>query len=123
MELTFFLQRRHINTLPPPDIEDVKSKWPFLFTPRYMYAHLELLTDVNVLHSLQLNMEECGSVITDYFRAKPTIQKVKDILSNGKDNVTALHVVQLLMAHLGEDINGIILLTDVSFLFLSNPEF
>ncbi|XP_062334190.1 uncharacterized protein LOC134033919 [Osmerus eperlanus] len=112
MELTFSLQRRHINTLPPPDIEDGKSKWPFLFTPRY--AHFDLLTDVNVLHSLQLNMEECGSVITNYFRAKPTNQKIKDILSNGKDNVTALRVVQLLMAHFGEDITGLILLTDVS---------
>ncbi|KAF3839578.1 hypothetical protein F7725_018295 [Dissostichus mawsoni] len=43
MELTFCLQRRHINELPPPDIENMRSKWPFLFTPRCIYAHFELL--------------------------------------------------------------------------------
>ena len=32
MELTFSLQRHHINTLPPPDIEDVKSKCPGICT-------------------------------------------------------------------------------------------
>uniref|UniRef100_A0A8C1V0Y4 Uncharacterized protein n=1 Tax=Cyprinus carpio TaxID=7962 RepID=A0A8C1V0Y4_CYPCA len=114
MELTFSLQRRHINTLPPPDIEDVKSKWPFLFMPRYIYAHFELLTDINVLRSLELSMEECGRAITEYFRGKPTNKDVKDILSNGEDNEMALRVVQLLMAHFGEDLTGLILLTDVS---------
>lgn len=117
MELTFSLQRRHINTLPPPDIEDVKSKWPFLFMPRYIYAHFELLTDINVLRSLELSMEECGRAITEYFRGKPTNKDVKDILSNGEDNEMALRVVQLLMAHFGEDLTGLILLTDVSFIF------
>ncbi|XP_059355259.1 uncharacterized protein LOC132092841 [Carassius carassius] len=114
MELTFSLQRRHINTLPPPDIEDGKSKWPFLFTPRYIYAHFELHTDINVLRSLELSMEECGRAITEYFRGKPTNKNVKDILSNGEDNETALRVVQLLMAHFGEDITGLILLTVTS---------
>ncbi|XP_052393908.1 uncharacterized protein LOC127942257 [Carassius gibelio] len=113
MELTFSLQRRHINTIPPPDIEDVKSKWPFLFTPRYIYGHFELLTDINVLRSLELSMQECGRAITEYFRGKPTNKNVKDILSNGEDNEMALRVVQLLMAHFGEDITGLILLTDL----------
>ncbi|XP_052387247.1 uncharacterized protein LOC127934122 [Carassius gibelio] len=112
MELTFSLQHRHINTIPPPDIEDVKSKWPFLFTPRYIYGHFELLTDINVLRSLELIMQECGRAITEYFRGKPTNKNVKDILSNGEDNEMALRVVQLLMAHFGEDITGLILLTD-----------
>lgn len=68
MEFTFALQRRHINTLPPPDNENLKSKWPFLFKPRYIYAHFELLTDMNVLRNLELSMEECGRAITEYFR-------------------------------------------------------
>ncbi|XP_065121197.1 uncharacterized protein [Paramisgurnus dabryanus] len=113
-ELTFSLQRRHINSLPPPDIEDLKSKWHFLFMPRYIYAHFELLTDINVLRSLELSMEECGRPITEYLRGKPTNKDVKDILSNGVDNEMALCVVQLLMAHFGEDITGLILFTDVS---------
>ncbi|GAA6085222.1 uncharacterized protein LOC109088557 [Tachysurus ichikawai] len=102
MERTFSLQHRHMNTLPPPDIEDLKSKWPFLVTPRYIYAHFELLTDINVLRSLELSMEECGRAITEYCRGKPTNKDVKDILSNGKNNEMALRVFQLLMAHFGE---------------------
>ncbi|CAK6974710.1 hypothetical protein PFLUV_G00052250 [Scomber scombrus] len=112
MELTFSLQRRHINTLPTPDIEDVKSKWPFLFTPRYIYAHFELLTDINVLRSLELSMEECGRAITRYFRENPTNKDVNDVISYGEDNEVALRVVQLLMAHFGEDLNGLIILAD-----------
>ncbi|XP_061568581.1 uncharacterized protein LOC133422580 [Cololabis saira] len=111
MELTFSLQRSHINTLPSPDIEDLKSKWPFLFTLRFIYAHFELLTDINVLRSLELSMEECGKAITQYFREKPTNKDVKDVISNGEDNV-ALRVVQLLMAHFGEDLTGLVLLAD-----------
>ncbi|KAL2083090.1 hypothetical protein ACEWY4_020863 [Coilia grayii] len=114
MELTFSLQRRHINILPPPDIEDLKSKWPFLFLPKYIYAHFQLLTDINVLRSLELGMEECGRTIIEYFREKPTNKEVKRILSNGVDNDLTLRVLQLLMAHFGEDSTGLILLTDVS---------
>ncbi|XP_035989015.1 uncharacterized protein LOC118561187 [Fundulus heteroclitus] len=114
MELTFALQRRHINTLPPPETEDLKSKWPFLFMPRCIYAHFELLTDIDMLRSLELGMEECGRAIPQYFMEKPTNKAVKDVLSKGEDNELALRVVQLLMAHFGEDLTGLILLADVS---------
>lgn len=117
MELTFALQRHHINTLPPPGIENLKSKWPFLFTPRYIYAHFELLTDINVLRNLELSIEECGSAITEYLRGKPTNKDVKDILFNGENNEIALRAVQLLLAHFGEDLTRLILLTDVCFIF------
>lgn len=117
MGLTFCLQRHHVNTLPPPDTEDVKSKWPFLLMPRYIFTHFELLTDINVLRILELSMEECGRAITEYIRGKPTNKDVKDIFSNGEDNKMALCVVQLLMAHFGEDLTGLILLTHVSFIF------
>lgn len=123
MKLTFCLQRRHINALPPPDIEDMRSKWPFLFTQRGTYAHFELLTDINVLRSLELSMEECGEAITEYFRGKPTNKDVKDVLSNSEDNEMAFHVVQLLMAHFGENLTGLVLLTDVSLYPLSCPVF
>lgn len=119
MELTFCLQRRHINAHPPPDIDDMKSKWPFLFIQRYIYAHFELLTDINVLRSLELSMEECGRAITEYFRGKPTNKDVKDVLSNSEDTEMALCIVQLLMAHFGEKLTGLVLLADVSLYSLS----
>ena len=93
MEHTFCRQRRHINALPWPDIEDLRSKWPFLFTQSCIYAHFELFTDNNVVRSLEHSMEECGRAITEYFRGKPTNKDVKDVLSNREDNVL-LHGVK-----------------------------
>lgn len=121
MELTFCLQRRYINALPPPDVEDMRSKWPFLFIPKFIYAHFELLTDVSVLRTLELSMEESGRTITQYFAKKPTNNDVKSVLSKGEDDEMALRVVQLLMAHFGENLTGLFLFTDVSLylLFLS----
>ncbi len=84
MECTFCLQRRDINALPPPDVEDLRGKWPFLFTQKFIYGHFELLTDINVLRSLELSMEECGTAITQYFKQKPTNQDVKNVLSKVK---------------------------------------
>ncbi|KAK5932188.1 hypothetical protein CgunFtcFv8_003913 [Champsocephalus gunnari] len=59
-------------------------------------------------------MVGCGRAITEYFRGKPTNRDVKDVLSNCEDNEMALCVVQLLMAHFGEDLTGLVLLTNVS---------
>lgn len=47
---------------------------------------------------------------------EPSQNTSGEILSNGEDNDMALRVVQLLMAHFGEDLTGLILLTDVSFI-------
>ncbi len=114
MECTFCLQRRDINALPPPDVEDLRGKWPFLFTQKFIYGHFELLTDINVLRSLELSMEECGTAITQYFKQKPTNQDVKNVLSKSEDDEMALRVVQLLMAHFGEKLTGLVIFTDVS---------
>ncbi|XP_016336840.1 uncharacterized protein LOC107684959 [Sinocyclocheilus anshuiensis] len=115
MEHTFCLQRRDINALPPPDVEDLRSKWPFLFTRKFIYAHFELLTDITVLRSLELSMEECGTAITQYFTQKPINQDIKDVLSKSEDDEMALRVVQLLMAHFGEKLTGLVLFTDQVF--------
>lgn len=112
MELPFCLQR-HIHALPPPAVEDTKVQWPFLFTQRYIYADLEVLTNIDGLHSLELTVEECGRAITEYFRVKPTDKEVQDVLSNGDDNEMALRV-QLLTVHFGEKPTGLVLLADVS---------
>ena len=118
METTFCLQRCHINAIPAPAIEDIRDKWPYLFSQRCIYAHFELLTDLNVLRLLELAMEECGKTMIAYFGSKPTKKIVQTVLSQGEDVEVALHVVQLLMAHFTETTDGLILLADVSlFLF------
>lgn len=118
METTFCLLRRHINATPAPPVEELRSKWPYLFNQKCIYAHFELLTDLNVLRLLELSMEECGRAIIEYFRSKPTNKDVKTVLSQSEDAEVALHVVQLLMAHFRETTDGLILLADVSFFSL-----
>uniref|UniRef100_A0A3P8S3X7 Uncharacterized protein n=1 Tax=Amphiprion percula TaxID=161767 RepID=A0A3P8S3X7_AMPPE len=114
METTFCLLRRHINAIPVPTIEDIRSKWPYLFNQRCIYAHFELLTDLNVLRLLELAMEECGRVIIEYFQSKSTNKDVQAVLSQGENTDVALNVVQLLMAYFTETTNGLILLADVN---------
>uniref|UniRef100_A0AAR2L822 Uncharacterized protein n=1 Tax=Pygocentrus nattereri TaxID=42514 RepID=A0AAR2L822_PYGNA len=82
METTFCLQRRHINALPAPAIADIRDKWPYLFTQKGLYAHFELLTDINVLRALEFSMEECGKNIVEFFKSKPTNDKVQAVLSD-----------------------------------------
>lgn len=115
MEITFCLQRRHINRIPAPAIEDLRRDWPYLFHQRSIYAHFQLLTDLNVLRLLELSMEECGRAIIEYFQSKSTN---KATFSPDEDTEVALHVVQLLMAHFKESTDGLILSTDVSFVNL-----
>lgn len=52
--------------------------------------------------------------IIEYFRENPTNKDVKNVLSNGEDKEMAFRIVQLLMAHFGEDCSGLILFADVS---------
>uniref|UniRef100_A0A3Q2QF48 Si:ch211-111e20.1 n=1 Tax=Fundulus heteroclitus TaxID=8078 RepID=A0A3Q2QF48_FUNHE len=90
-----------------PAIEDLRRDWPYLFHQRSIYAHFQL----NVLRLLELSMEECGRAIIEYFQSKSTN---KATFSPDEDTEVALHVVQLLMAHFKESIDGLILSTDVS---------
>ncbi|KAK0147739.1 hypothetical protein N1851_012559 [Merluccius polli] len=110
METTFCL----LNAFPAPSTEDIRSKWPYLFNQRCIYAHFELLTDLNVLRLLELSMEECGRVIKEYFQSKPTNKDVQTVFSQSEGTDVALLVVQLLMAHFTETTDALILLADVS---------
>ncbi|KAK0154388.1 hypothetical protein N1851_003542 [Merluccius polli] len=115
METTFYLQRCHINVLPAPTIEDLKTKWPYLFSQKGLYSHFEFLTDIPVLRTLELAMEECGKAIVEFFKTKPTNVKVKEVpLSLGGDVELSYCVLQLLMAHFSENITDLILLADGS---------
>lgn len=112
-ENSYCLQRRMINTSPPPTIEEIKRKWPYLFFQKFIYAHFELLTDRNVLRMLELSMEECGKAIIAFFKSKPTNEEVRAVLSMSEDAGIASFVTQLLLAHFKEK-DGLILQADVS---------
>ncbi|XP_067217734.1 uncharacterized protein [Chanodichthys erythropterus] len=111
MEETYWLQRQMINGTPSPTIEELKTKWPYLFTQRHIYGHFEQLTDKKVLRLLELSVQECGQIIIEFFKRKPTNDDVRSILSRGENDVGAM-VLQLLLAHFKEKLDDVILQAD-----------
>lgn len=118
METTFDLQRCHINVLPAPTTEDFKTQRPYRFTQKGLYSHFELLTDIPVLRTLELAMEECGRAIMEFFKTKPTNAGVKEVHSLCEDAELSYRVIQLPVARFSENVTDRILLADVSFLFI-----
>ncbi|KAI7811079.1 hypothetical protein IRJ41_010126 [Triplophysa rosa] len=114
METTFCIQRRQINALPAPAITDLRGQWPYLFTQKGLYAHFELLTDINILRALELSMEECGRIIAEFFSNKPSNADVRAVLSLRSDLELFFFVIQLLMAHFSETQEGLILFANAS---------
>ncbi|KAI4889318.1 hypothetical protein NFI96_006059 [Prochilodus magdalenae] len=94
--------------------EDLKSKWPYLFTQRGIYANFELLTDVKVLQVLELSIQECGRAIVEYFGTQLKHRDVQAVVSQGLDRDLTFNVVQLLLVHFGESPDGLMILADVS---------
>ncbi|XP_042609737.1 uncharacterized protein LOC109084889 [Cyprinus carpio] len=111
MEGTYWLQRHMINATPSPTIADIKTKWPYLFTQRHIYGHFEQLTDKKVLRCLELSIQECGQIIIEFFKSKPTNDDIRSILSRGENDVDAM-VIQLLLAHFKEKLDGVFLQAD-----------
>lgn len=46
MKETYYLQRKHINGTEAPSIKDLKSKWPYRFVQKHIFAHFEELTSI-----------------------------------------------------------------------------
>ncbi len=63
-------------------------------------------------------MKECGKAIMEFFKTKPTNAKVKEVLSLCEDVELSYCVLQLLMADFSDYLTDLILLADVSFLFI-----
>ena len=113
MEATYCLQRQMINASPAPALADVKNKWPYLFFPRSMCAHFELLTNIPVVRKIEAFLEEHGRNIMEFFKQNPTNADVKAVLYRGDCSVTALNILPVLMAHFKEPLDALIIETDV----------
>lgn len=68
-----------------------------------------------MLRALELAMEECGRAIIEFFTNKPTNADVRGVLSQRPDLEPSFCVIQLLMAHFSESLEGLILLANVSY--------
>ncbi|XP_030609514.1 uncharacterized protein LOC115797156 isoform X2 [Archocentrus centrarchus] len=113
MKVTFSMQRRQINTIPAPAIRYLIGRWPYLFTQNGLYTHFELLTDIKVLRTLEVAMEECGQTILELF-IESTNPDVQAILSLGPNHELSFCIIQLLMAHFTEALDGLILFANAS---------
>ncbi|XP_030609515.1 uncharacterized protein LOC115797158 [Archocentrus centrarchus] len=113
MKVNFSMQRHQINTLPAPAIRDLRGRWPYLFTQNGLYTHFELLTDIKVLRNLEVAMEECGQTILELF-SESTNPDVQAILSLGPNHELSFCIIQLLMAHFTEALDGLILFANAS---------
>lgn len=123
MKTTYYLQRKNINACPPPSIAELKTEWPYLFTPREMFSHFSLLTDINILEKMEQAMEEKGKLILRYFQHRTTgtsADEVERILVkyNKEEKCDPCPcVILLLMAHFKEKSDGLFLQADVSVNF------
>lgn len=113
MEKTYYLQRQMVNATPAPSLEFLRLQWPYLFIPRSMCAHFELLTDIPIVRKIEASLEEHGRIISEFFKQKPTNDEVKAVLSRN-NSVTAPYILQLLMAHFKEQMDSLIVHADVS---------
>lgn len=114
METTFCLQRQHLNSTPAPSVDDIQSTGPYLFNQKSICAHFHLLTEIDILHALEMSMEECGKAILKYFKSRPKDKVMKDILSQADRLEIAHLVIKLLLAHFDESESGLMAHADVS---------
>lgn len=120
MKATYYLQRKTINASPPSSITELKNEWPYLFTPKELYSHFQLLTDIDILHKMEQAIEDKGKLILKFFEKKPAGPNADEkerilVKYNNEDKCDPFPcVILLLMAHFKENPDGLILQTDVS---------
>ncbi|XP_056596242.1 uncharacterized protein LOC130440029 isoform X1 [Triplophysa dalaica] len=112
MKQTYYLQRKHINDTQTSPIKDLKSKWPYLFQQKHMYAHFEELTNITIHKKLSLTMEQYSNILVDFFKSRPTNDDVKKVLSSEEEEEVGPLVIKLILAHFREDPDGLLLFAD-----------
>ncbi|KAJ8333424.1 hypothetical protein SKAU_G00414320 [Synaphobranchus kaupii] len=115
LEITYILQRRFLNGIPPPSISDVKDTWPFLFSQRGLYSHFHLLTNIPILQRLPEAIGRRGHTILKFFQGHKSNSEVEKswMPFKRKDN-KAMCTILLLLAHFKEAKEGIFLQADRS---------
>ncbi|CAL8311020.1 unnamed protein product [Merluccius merluccius] len=114
MVKTYVIQRRYLNSVPAPGIAEIKKEWPFLFTPRGLYSHFGLLTDVSILNKLRETLNNKGSTVIGYCKDLQRHPGIEDVLGSYDPETSdrAPCILLLLMAYFKEPENAIMLKTD-----------
>lgn len=85
MELTYYRQRRDINTTPPPPLSELKNSWPYLFCLKGIFLHFHLLTGITLLQRVMESIEGKGKRILRFFSRKANKQTCCSVkVSKGK---------------------------------------
>ena len=118
MNVTYYLQRRTLNSTPSPIIQEVAEKWPFLFSQKYMCSHFMHLTGIPRLAKITESLTNKGRRIMQYFCSLPAKKDVAEIFAQidaaSDDSVRDPAVVLLLMPYFREKPESLFLLTDLS---------
>lgn len=77
------------------------------------FCFFELLADVPCVPKIEAFLEEHGRDIMEFFKQNPTNDVVKAVLFRTDCSVTALNILQILMAYFKEPLDALIKETDV----------
>ncbi|XP_067291128.1 uncharacterized protein [Pseudorasbora parva] len=121
MKITYASQRYAINNNPPPSIDELKDQWPFLFMKRFLCAHFNTLTGIDVNTRLTESLSLKGKKVLHFFesqlsRWKKDVRTVlKDIDQAGKEDVDyGVASIITTMAYFKEKEDAFFLLADVT---------
>ncbi|KAK9958010.1 hypothetical protein ABG768_012193 [Culter alburnus] len=120
MKITYASQRYAINNNPPPSIDELQDQWPFLFMKRFLCAHFNTLTGIDVNTRLRESLSGKGKKVLHFFesqlsRWKKDVRTVlKDIDSVGKDVDYGVASIITTMAYFREKEDALFLLADVT---------
>lgn len=124
MEKTYIKQRYLINSSPPPQVTDIMEEWPFLSQKRWLCAHFEKLTGIDLLTRLNEALKKKGRRILKFFQQQRLKWKgdTQSLLAEVEeestdDNHIAVAVVLLVMSFFKEQTDALFILADVSILF------
>ncbi|KAI7811510.1 hypothetical protein IRJ41_022071, partial [Triplophysa rosa] len=114
MEKTYVIQRRYLNSVPPPTIAVLKEEWPFLFSPRGFFSHFTLLTDIPILTKFREALDRKGNTIMRFCQEVKCHQRVKSVLTcfEPEDSEKAACILLLVMAYFKEPKDAIVLEVD-----------
>lgn len=121
MKITYASQRYAINTNPPPSIDELKEQWPFLFMKKFLCAHFETLTGIDVNDRLKDCLSRKGKKVLHFFesqlpRWRNDVRTIlKDIdRADGGDIDYGVASLLTTMAYFKEKEDSLFLLADVS---------
>ncbi|XP_064153364.1 uncharacterized protein zgc:113210 isoform X1 [Anguilla rostrata] len=123
MRLTYVCQRRTINGCPPPTVGEVRERWPFLFTRRWLCWHFHTLTGVDVDSRLSEALRTKGRRIVSFFQSQKAkwsrdvqrlLGEMQGDFRGTDENLTTIAAILLVMKRFKEKEDSLFLSADAT---------